>query len=335
MEKAGESKEEERTRWRSVGRLSRVKRAPGRDYRGNNAQGLPRRHRAIPSTSNFSGVHCNMQQMGLYEKFPSETPILVEFKKYLVEHLEVPNCQQEVDNVSRMLRYMQPTGDRVNMDFLKKSTETKDYIVSLKRAKLLPATILNYIKNMISFVQFLLTRDVDDQDFHRGCQAYIMLLNTLRKPVSKAHSKVTYYEDKRGQGVIATRAFVKGAVICDYHGELVTAEEGRKILESSTDEMGYLFFFTSGSQQLCINTQTHPCRCHPTMETMGRKMNHSKNNLNVKPQHCKIKFPEGEKDTLLLVAARDIAVDEELRFDYGVNRKSFRGEGLDREWFDE
>ncbi|KAK2814283.1 hypothetical protein Q5P01_000646 [Channa striata] len=131
------------------------------------------------------------------------------------------------------------------------------------------------------------------------------------------------------------RAFVKGAVICDYHGELVTAEEGRKILESSTDEMGYLYFFTSGSQQLCINAQTHPCRCHPTMETMGRKMNHSKNNLNVKPQHCKIKFPEGEKDTLLLVAARDIAVHEELRFDYGVNRKSFRGEGLDREWLDE
>ncbi|KAK2814570.1 hypothetical protein Q5P01_000189 [Channa striata] len=128
------------------------------------------------------------------------------------------------------------------------------------------------------------------------------------------------YEDKRGQGVIATRAFVKGAVICDYHGELVTAEEGRKILESSTDEMGYLYFFTSGSQQLCINAQTHPCRCHPTMETMGRKMNHSKNNLNVKPQHCKIKFPEGEKDTLLLVAARDIAVDEELRFDYGAQR---------------
>ncbi|KAK2814282.1 hypothetical protein Q5P01_000645 [Channa striata] len=144
-----------------------------------------------PSTSNFSGMHCNMQQMGLYEKFPSDTPILVEFKKYLVEHLEVPNCQQEVDNVSRMLRYMQPTGDRVNMDFLKKSTETKDYIVSLKRAKLLPATILNYIKNMIRFVQFLLTRDVDDQDFHIGCQAYITLLNTLRKPVSKAHSKVT------------------------------------------------------------------------------------------------------------------------------------------------
>ncbi|KAK2814669.1 hypothetical protein Q5P01_000813 [Channa striata] len=132
-----------------------------------------------------------MQQMGLYEQFPSDTPILVEFKKYLVEHLEVPNCQQEVDNVSRMLRYMQPTGDLVNMDFLKKSMETKDYIVSLKRAKLLPATILNYIKNMIRFVQFLLTRDVDDQDFHIGCQAYITLLNTLRKPVSKAHSKVT------------------------------------------------------------------------------------------------------------------------------------------------
>ncbi|KAK2814416.1 hypothetical protein Q5P01_000510 [Channa striata] len=219
-----------------------------------------------PSTSNFSGVHCNMQQMGLYEKFPSDTPILVEFKKYLVEHLEVPNCQQEFLDAHYL--YMRPDCVRENVD------DDGKFFISLKG-----------------------------------------------RPIRSASNDLSVFMPS----VIATRAFVKGAVISDYHGELVTAEEGRKILESSTDEMGYLYFFTSGSQQLCINAQTHPCRCHPTMETMGRKMNHSKNNLNVKPQHCKIKFPEGEKDTLLLVAARDISVDEELCFDYGVNRKSFRG----------
>ncbi|XP_055366175.1 uncharacterized protein LOC114858799 [Betta splendens] len=71
------------------------------------------------------------------------------------------------------------------------------------------------------------------------------------------------FEDNRGQGVVATKNFLKGSIICDYHGELITSEEGHQILKSSNDHMGYLFFFTAGSRRLCIDAQTHPCKCHP------------------------------------------------------------------------
>jgi len=57
-----------------------------------------------------------------------------------------------------------------------------------------PATILNYIKNMIRFVQYLKTHlnlGEADLDFYRKCQAYLDLLATIRKPVAKSHSKVT------------------------------------------------------------------------------------------------------------------------------------------------
>ena len=93
-----------------------------------------------------------------------------------------------------MLRYIQPNGNEVNIDFLVKSTETQDFLIKLKGAQMGPATILNYIKNMIRFVEYLKTYlnfAAEDPDFHRKCQSYIDLLKSLRKPVAKANSKVT------------------------------------------------------------------------------------------------------------------------------------------------
>lgn len=136
-------------------------------------------------------------------------------------------------------------------------------------------------------------------------------------------------------GVVATKTFTRGSIVCDYHGEVVTAMEGEKILKSTQDNNNYyLFFFSSGEKKLCIDAQTFPCKCHPDIETIGRKLNHSRKNPNVKPVHCLMQFPEGEKDVILFRAMKDIPVDEEIRFDYGVNRKSFRGEGLDLQWLD-
>ncbi|XP_035989024.1 uncharacterized protein LOC110369458 [Fundulus heteroclitus] len=135
-----------------------------------------------------------MTNMGLYQKFPAEEPILSDFKNYLINSLQVPNCQQEVDNVSRMLRYIQPSGDKVSLDFLLKHTETRDYLTQLRRAKMGPATILNYIKNMIRFIQYLKTHldlAAADGQFYKKCQSYIDFLVTLRKPVAKDLSKLT------------------------------------------------------------------------------------------------------------------------------------------------
>lgn len=105
------------------------------------------------------------------------------------------------------------------------------------------------------------------------------------------------------------------------------------MLEKSTGESGDLFFFSSGGLQLCIDP--HRCECHPSKETLGRKVNHSRKRPNVKPLRCLMKLPEGQKETILLVAAKDIGVDEELRFNYGEKPKCFRGEGLDLDWLGE
>ncbi|KAK9977256.1 hypothetical protein ABG768_019077 [Culter alburnus] len=135
-----------------------------------------------------------MMNMGLYQKFPAEEAMLTDFKGYLINTLQVTNYQQVIDNVSRTLRYIQPSGDKVTLDFLLKSTETKDFLTQLRHADMGPATILNYIKNMIRFVQYLKTHlnlVAADPDFYRKCQAYIDHLTFLRKPVSKSNSKVT------------------------------------------------------------------------------------------------------------------------------------------------
>lgn len=89
--------------------------------------------------------------------------------------------------MSRMLRYIQPSGDDISMDFLERSTETKDYIEALKEAKLAPATILTYLKHMIRFCNFLIFHRFPDQELRERCRSYIELLNTLQKHMTEAH----------------------------------------------------------------------------------------------------------------------------------------------------
>ncbi|KAK3519616.1 hypothetical protein QTP86_020190 [Hemibagrus guttatus] len=81
-----------------------------------------------PTSDSQAGVRGNMQQMGLHVKFPAETLILADFKRYLV--------QQEVNNVSRMLKYILSDSNVFIMDLLTRGTETKDYLSQLKNAKL-------------------------------------------------------------------------------------------------------------------------------------------------------------------------------------------------------
>ncbi|XP_055360600.1 uncharacterized protein LOC114846600 [Betta splendens] len=626
-----------------------------------------------PSAPQGRGVRINMQRLGLYDKFPAETPVLQQFKTYLSSELDVPNCQQEVDNVSRMLRYMQPTGKDVDMGFLVKTTETRDFIQALWNADLKPATILNYIKHMIRFVSFLHIREFGNKDFKYDCAGYIQFLSTIKKSVAESHSRTVcstrnncyiqgqktlsdcqailrmskedmlglFARYKEGQIVAADEntlfryyceailvfehfqkpGVVEGITVSEwldkkhvngrvcfgisehktqlltvamnaedaamldayfehvrpsclkedvddkgkffisstgrpissvsndlsrfhFHYKLpnVTSQEIRRVLETSVstmfteeqkrqvarymarsnqvanehyrmktlenavtaanllaaiggdrsvtgitiqrlvtyiwaccqseqktfsqfievfpvslngqppakaarveagfpqdrsfydkwraaqfslreshllsqcyrrqptlnkvarmlemegwtanhpsaeqilakwqppkktdvetdtdlmnrierqkwsglvikkfddkqgeegeailkatpqDTMVYLFFFMADGKRLCINAQPSRCKCHPSLETVGRKLNHSRKNPNVKPLHCKMQFSSGVKDTLLLVAAKNIAVGDKLKFDFGVNRKSFRGEGLDLEWLDE
>ncbi len=137
-------------------------------------------------------------------------------------------------------------------------------------------------------------------------------------------------------GVIVTMKFKKNQVMCDYHGEEVSKQEGERRLETLTGEPSYLFFFKGkGAEPLCIDAQKFPCDCHPDKETFGRRMNHSQRRNNVWPRRVSLNYPDGPRECVLFFALRDIAINEELLWDYGVCRASFRGKGRDLPWLDD
>ncbi|KAG9261351.1 hypothetical protein AMEX_G24872 [Astyanax mexicanus] len=133
----------------------------------------------------------------------------------------------------------------------------------------------------------------------------------------------------KGRGVVVTRPFALGEVVCDYHGKVVSRQEGLATHAATAEqESGYMFFFNSGQVARCIDAHEEECLCHPGMCTFGRLINHSSKKANLRPRLYSV---DG-KDVILFIAIRNIKVKEELLFDYGVNRKSFAGEGLDLVW---
>ncbi|KAG9261354.1 hypothetical protein AMEX_G24877 [Astyanax mexicanus] len=133
----------------------------------------------------------------------------------------------------------------------------------------------------------------------------------------------------KGRGVVVTRPFAWGEVVCDYHGKVVSRQEGLVTHATTAEqESGYMFFYNSGQVARCIDAHEEECPCHPGMCTFDRLINHSSKKANLRPRLYSV---DG-KDVILFIAIRNIKVQEELLFDYGVNRKSFAGEGLDLVW---
>ncbi|KAL7825014.1 hypothetical protein SRHO_G00342260 [Serrasalmus rhombeus] len=124
----------------------------------------------------------------------------------------------------------------------------------------------------------------------------------------------------KGRGVLVTRPFALGEVVCDYHGKVVSRQEGLATHTATAEkESGYMFFYNSGQVARCIDAHEEECPCHPGMCTFGRLINHSSKKANLRPRLYSV---DG-KDVILFIAIRNIKVQEELLFDYGVNRKSF------------
>ncbi|XP_042612100.1 uncharacterized protein LOC122144934 isoform X1 [Cyprinus carpio] len=115
----------------------------------------------------------------------------------------------------------------------------------------------------------------------------------------------------KGQGVVATKAFAMGSIVCDYHGK-------------------------AAGRDLCVDAETFPCECHPTENTMGRMINHSSKRANLRPVHCMMNFPEGQRDVILFQAKRDIHLCEELLFDYTSSSANlFEEKAMIFDWLDE
>ncbi|KAG9273592.1 hypothetical protein AMEX_G12768 [Astyanax mexicanus] len=137
----------------------------------------------------------------------------------------------------------------------------------------------------------------------------------------------------KNKGVIATMPFSKGEVVCDYHGEYVTQEEGNRRMQQLFDEACYVFFFAGCGEKVCIDAQHSPCQCHPHQDTFGRRMNHSRRSPNVKPHVFKLPLTEGTRWHPIFLALTDIQVNEELLWDYGVlSDEGFGGEAVGLDW---
>ncbi|XP_045066537.1 uncharacterized protein LOC121553811 [Coregonus clupeaformis] len=137
----------------------------------------------------------------------------------------------------------------------------------------------------------------------------------------------------KGRKVTTTRKFAKGEVVCDYHGLPLSGKQGKELLAATDDdEVGYLYFYKDVSgKTCCIDAKTVPCPCHPEKDTIGRRINHSRKRSNIKGQLQQLEEDGKVWNVILFIAQRDIPVQEELLFDYGVSRKYLGGEGEDLE----
>ena len=134
-----------------------------------------------------------------------------------------------------------------------------------------------------------------------------------------------------GRGVFALRPFLKGEIVLDYHGKILTLEEGRKISERDPAN-NYLL---AVAKEYFILADAEQCDCHAPCRTYGRLVNYARSldkacNLKMVPFHLRL----GQKNTakgVFLAARRDIEVLEELRFDYGVSMRNVFCEGEQEE----
>ncbi|CAB1340595.1 unnamed protein product [Coregonus sp. 'balchen'] len=147
-------------------------------------------------------------------------------------------------------------------------------------------------------------------------------INAIMKLVKSQKWKGLYISSDpvKGRKVMTTRKFAKGEVVCDYHGLPLSGKQGKELLAATDeDEMGYLYFYKDVSEKTCcIDAKTVPCPCHPEKDTIGRRINHSRKRSNIKGQLQQLEEDGKVWNVILFIAQRDIPVQEELLFDYGV-----------------
>lgn len=110
-------------------------------------------------------------------------------------------------------------------------------------------------------------------------------------------------EDGRTK-VTSCRRFLKGEVICDIHGENISARKGKKIIRKNIEAFSkFLFFYSDPAGQVrCINTS---CSCH--RETPLKFMRRSRKTFNAVPVYT-------ADYGIVLIAANDIPAKQEITY---------------------
>ena len=120
----------------------------------------------------------------------------------------------------------------------------------------------------------------------------------------------------KGKGIFATENINKGTLLCDYHGTLISDEEGwRRYKEyGNSTENVYMFQFDSNSGKKMWIDANQQCSCHPDKKLKGRLINCKRKNPNVLAKVVVVQ----EKEHILFYAREDIVKHSELNFNYGA-----------------
>lgn len=123
-------------------------------------------------------------------------------------------------------------------------------------------------------------------------------------------------KSKRGRAIIATRPFVAGEVIIDYHAPLMTKVEADAIMNAPPGDRRSDFLFkvkVPNRRRTLYFDGSKQCSCHPSSYLMGRLINcaFTENNRACNIQPCLFRY--NDLQTVVFVARRKISVLEEIR----------------------
>ena len=122
---------------------------------------------------------------------------------------------------------------------------------------------------------------------------------------------------ERGKGLFAAKSIKKGIVVCDYHGKLLSYEQGhRKYTSSVFEENVYMMYFEHKGKKYYMDTNEKECECHPGKKLKGCLINHSRKSFNLKPSVVQ----HGDQLINLFIATCDIDQGSELQIDYGAHK---------------
>ncbi|XP_067395773.1 N-lysine methyltransferase KMT5A isoform X3 [Emydura macquarii macquarii] len=146
--------------------------------------------------------------------------------------------------------------------------------------------------------------------YNRKVTDYYPVRRSSRK--SKTELQIDFIDGK-GRGVIATKHFIRGEFVVEYHGDLIEITDAKKreaVYAQDPSTGCYMYYFQYLSKTYCVDATKETNR-------LGRLINHSKCG------NCQTKLHDVDGvPHLILVASRDIKAGEELLYDYGDRSKA-------------
>ncbi|KAL3862912.1 hypothetical protein ACJMK2_004695 [Sinanodonta woodiana] len=120
-------------------------------------------------------------------------------------------------------------------------------------------------------------------------------------------------------GILLSKVeFYTGQIVCDYHADILTHDEGMTKYDSCDDNTyrQNMYFFNHGRDRFCLDGNL-PCSCHdlPSNKLQGRLIPHAIDGANVV---AKVYYV-GERPHLIFEAIHNIPTGTSFRFDKGAH----------------